>query len=194
VFVLGLLEEVENTFLFEQPGDEVEVCFAKLDAVIADGVGAMQIQPEIGEAAVSEDLFDNLGHGLLLKDPHVEKVIQEPQPRDHFELVSGHPVIPDVEQLGTADVAVDVALGILVEDDGDDDGFGHQRFEIQIGIWTERAQHVAERCGDALGARKALEQERVVAKWRLQPEWPVNLSCRHEMVSESGEARLGIQE
>ena len=54
VLVGVVLEEIEDAFVFEQPGDEVEIGLAVLDAVLAGLIGAGAAVGEIGKAAVRE--------------------------------------------------------------------------------------------------------------------------------------------
>ena len=70
--VLQLLEEIENTFVLHEPGDEIQVAFAELDRVFALGVGTRQPHFEIvaGQArgGIPGDAFGPGGNDFLGDD------------------------------------------------------------------------------------------------------------------------------
>ena len=80
VLFFALLEEVENAFVFEQPRDEVEIGLAVLDTVVPGLIAGLQAQLVILEAPVFENLFDDVGHGLVLEDAAIGVEGEEPEP------------------------------------------------------------------------------------------------------------------
>jgi hypothetical protein len=96
-----------------QAVDEVEVGLAVLRAVVARGVGGLQVEVKLGlaHAAADEHRGEDLGGRLLLEDAAVGALLEPPDPRDHGQLVEGvAPRVADV--LGLTHEAVDVALAL----------------------------------------------------------------------------------
>ena len=73
VLVLGMLEEIKDSFFFHQAGDEVEIGLAVLDAVLARNEVAVKPEREIRKPSLFEDLLDDIGCFLLLKNPAVAR-------------------------------------------------------------------------------------------------------------------------
>ena len=109
VLAVGVLEEVEDALLFHQPRHEVEVRLPVLDAVLALGVVAGELQLEIGEAAILEDLLDDVGRRHLLEDAAVGVAREKPQPRHDLGPVAAAAVLVLVARGESADHAVESA-------------------------------------------------------------------------------------
>ena len=78
MLIFFVLEVVVNPLLFHEPADEVEIRLAVLHAVSPGPVGSIEGFFEIREAVIAEDLLDDVGDFLLLKDPAIGGPRQEP--------------------------------------------------------------------------------------------------------------------
>ena len=155
--------------------------FAVLHAIIAGTIGAFQAGSEIGKATILKNLFHDVGNAHVLEDAAIGKQREKPEPGDHLRLVGSHAVRSVLQELHAADVAVDMAFGVLIERQREHGRLGKQALHVHIGIGRKQSQHEAERLGYALDAGEAVEQQGVVAERRLYAKWPVNL-CRWQAV------------
>src|SRR4030095_4637820 len=89
VLAVLVIEEVGDALFLEQPGDEVVVGLAILDAVLARLVGAGELEPEVRESVLAEELLDDVGDRLLLEDAAVGGAREEPEPGDDLRAIVG---------------------------------------------------------------------------------------------------------
>ena len=109
VLAVLVLEVVIDSFFFHQPRNEIEVRLPILHAIIARDEIAVEPKFEILKSEVPENLLDDVGNFLVLKDPAIGRTCQEPEPRHHFRAISSEP--PILRALReAADEAVPVAL------------------------------------------------------------------------------------
>jgi len=75
-----MLEEVVDAVLLHQPAHEVHVGLAVLNAIFELRTRTLfgQFGFIVGEAAFVEDLFDDVGRLLVLKDPAIGGSRQQP--------------------------------------------------------------------------------------------------------------------
>src|SRR5215471_19023505 len=72
-------EEV-NPFLFHETADEIEIRLAILHDELPARVRPREGEFEIGEAVAPEDLFEDVGHRLVLKDAAIGGAAEKPEP------------------------------------------------------------------------------------------------------------------
>src|SRR4051812_8425783 len=75
-----MFEEIKNSFMFHQAGDEVQGRLAVLDAVIALRIRFPQVETKVLAAILLEVRLEDLRPALLLEDPAVRRARQEPEP------------------------------------------------------------------------------------------------------------------
>src|SRR5262245_11893875 len=75
-------EEIENAFLFHEPGGEGEVAFAVLHAVVSRV--KLPLQAAVIDVHPDEDLLQDVRDGLVLEDPALRPASEEPQVGDDF--------------------------------------------------------------------------------------------------------------
>src|ERR1700730_13851411 len=80
VLALLMTEEVVNSFLFHQARNKIECRLPVLHAVRPGLVLTGELQLIVGEPELVEDLLDNFGYTLFLKDAAVGGACKEPQP------------------------------------------------------------------------------------------------------------------
>ena len=75
-----VLEEIVDAVLFHQPGHKTEVCLTVLHAVFKLGTRTLfgQLKFVIGKAAVVENLLDDVGGLLVLKDAAIGGARKQP--------------------------------------------------------------------------------------------------------------------
>ena len=171
-----MLEIVKNPFLLQQPGNEIEVRFAVLDAVFHGLVRTLGVVPEIAEAPVPKDLLYDVGNALILKDTAIGKEMQKPDPRRHLDLVGGQAVIAGPKEFHAPDIAVNVTNLIVQQDDGQHHRLLQKPNDVDVRALSQYSQYVVVGRGNALGTDEALEQQRIIPERALQPEWAVDLS------------------
>jgi hypothetical protein len=177
VLVGAVLEEVEDAVLLHQTGDESEVGFAVLHAVVARGVLAEQVEAKaLGrETGPRQHLLQDVGGGEVLKDAAVMAVLQAPDPRHELGLV-------ELEMARLADVlegrdhARDEAWRLepadledprLVDDGGEVD---LPAGELEVELEQARQALAPEESQDPqlTAARRLKSEERLVAEERAE--------------------------
>ena len=179
VLVFRLLEKVEDALVFHQARDEVEIGLAVLHAVLPRIVRALQVEPVVGIAAVAEDLLDDVGDRLVLKNAGVVEVSQEREPGHQLQLIGRLAVFAVFEQLDSVDQRVDMAFRLVVQLEGQHRRLHQQTLHVDVRIVGERLDVEPVRPGDALVAGEAFDQKGVVPERSLQTKWTVGLCCRH---------------
>jgi len=71
VLAIGMFEEIEDAFFLHQPGDEIEVGFPVLDAIVALGITLRQFELEIAATPVAKNVLNNIGNDFLLENPTI---------------------------------------------------------------------------------------------------------------------------
>ena len=90
VGLVGVREEVVDPFLFHQPAGEGEVRFAILDAVVVRRVLAAELE---GDVEALKHLGEDLRHALLLEDPRLHVLRQQPDLRDQLQTIRNEVLI-----------------------------------------------------------------------------------------------------
>ena len=167
VLAVLVLEEIIDAFVFHQAADEVEIRLAVLHAVVPGGVRAAQRIPEIREALVAEDLFDDVGHRLALEDAAVRRARQEPQPGHEGRAVAAASAVGRGLH-EAADVAVEVARRFAVEQvQADRRVAADHGVEVQVGVFAGEVHVDLEQPAELLGDRGADDQHLVLAQRRV---------------------------
>lgn len=75
-----MLEEVIDAVLFHQSANKIQIGLAVLNAIFELRAGTFlgQLRLVIGEAAIVEDLFDDVGRLLVLEYPAIGGSRQQP--------------------------------------------------------------------------------------------------------------------
>ncbi len=163
VLAVRVLEEVVNALLFHQPGHEIEVRFAVLDAVLALGITLRAAQVERRTLHRLEHGFDDFEHRLVLEDLAVAGEREEPEPG--YELGAVVREVAVRAELDEAiDDAVDDALVAAAQVDGDGRVLAQDGGRIDGGVLGEQIELERERPRDRLGAREAREEEDVLSE------------------------------
>src|SRR6185369_14927169 len=68
VLVGIVFKEIEDAFVFEETGDEIEIGLAILDGVLAGLISSAEAVGVVGETAIGEYLLDDVRYRLVLKD------------------------------------------------------------------------------------------------------------------------------
>ncbi|NJZ80393.1 hypothetical protein GO302_04233 [Ralstonia solanacearum] len=177
-----VLEEVEQPFLGQQAGDEVEIAFFVLrdDAAARVHRGiAQRPAPRRRQAAlavvVAEQAVDHFDHRLVLEQEAVAPVAQEGQPGFDHQPVA-HQAAVGAQLLEPRDVAMErpqraaALLGQQVEPDG----LPQQARRIEIGVIRQRGQLQPEAAiVEMLGGVQPLGQQRVRPERRVQAQQPI---------------------
>src|SRR4030095_10026909 len=115
----------------------MHIGLAVLHTVRTRLIASSELQLVIAISQVAKDLSDDVGHGLVLKNPTIGGTRQVPEPRDEHRLVAIEPVLhiplvhATLEEL--AYTAMDVARPILcLQVDGG--GFAQQGAKRNRGI------------------------------------------------------------
>lgn len=87
MFAILMLEVIVDSLLLHQPAHEVEIGFTILDTVFPLGVGGAEFEFVITKPKMLEDIFNDVGHGHVLKDAAVGRAREKPQPRDDGRLI-----------------------------------------------------------------------------------------------------------
>ena len=82
-----MLEEIIDAVGLHQPADEIEIRLAVLHAIFERRRRAGGLVTKIGEAAVGEDLLDDVDRRLLREDLAVRGPREQPEPGPQHELV-----------------------------------------------------------------------------------------------------------
>ena len=109
-----VLEEIIDAVLFHQPAHEIEVGLTVLHAVFQLWTRALfgQLGFVIGEAAVVENLLDDIGRLLVLKYPAIGGPREQPQPRPKDEAIAVI-VVLHAKPLRLDENAVELALLVV---------------------------------------------------------------------------------
>ena len=161
VLVPGVLEEVEESLLLEEAGDENQVGLAVLDALPPLLVAFRE--PEFvsirGDIVVLEDLPDDLDDGFLLEDAAVLVEHREPDRGHHFCLVQIKPaVFPGEHEL--TDDAVKISIPAVAHHGQEARLLDHVR-GLDLILADQRETDI-ERRRDLLRGMEALDGDPVV--------------------------------
>ena len=107
VLPVHMLEEVVDALQLEQTIDEVEIGLPILHAIGPLPVAAGETILEVREAQLAEDLLDDVGDFLVLKDSAVRGPREEPEPRDQGRAV---------KRIGSVEAKVGEAAHVPVEE------------------------------------------------------------------------------
>ena len=163
VLVLLVLEEVQDSILFHEPGDEVEIRFAILDAIVPRLETPLEHELEIAEPEVSEDLRNDVGDGHPLEDAAIRGARQEPEPGHHFGPIIGEALI--TAALGeAADEAVDIAIAAVGQSDRQRHLLADDVVKGDRGVFREQIQVKAEELRNPFMAREPLQEQNVPAQ------------------------------
>ncbi len=173
VFFHRLLEEVEDTLFLEQPGNEIQVAFAILHGVFPGRQRSLNVEPEIGEAAIRKNLFHNLLRILVLENTAIGEQRKEPDPGYDFGLVRHQAVFAAFHLRNAADVSVNVPLVSVGQGDRQNDRLFQQCLQIQRRILRKHFDHIVERPRYGFVALKAFEQQDIVAQRGFDTVRPV---------------------
>ena len=168
VALLGVLEVVENPFLFHQPAGELEIGFAVLHAIIARIVGAFDVV--LVEVDAGQHFGEDVGHAEMLENAavHVSRELREG--RQHFgpiadEIGSGFRRM-DFHSLADAEHdAVEIARVFVGNVEPHAGVLPQQLVERQrvVGLGQHRQRHV-KRARQPFADRELLQQQLVVAQ------------------------------
>ncbi len=179
-----VLEEIEQPFLGQQAGGEIEIAFFVLrdDAAARVHRGIVQRPaPRRRQAAlavvVAEQAVDHLDDRHVLEQETVAPVAQESQPRFDHQPVAHQPTV-GAQLLEPRDVAMErpqraaAQLGQQIEPDG----LPQQARRVEIGVAGQRRQLQPETAlVQVFGGVQPLGQQRVRPERRFQAQQPVSL-------------------
>ena len=77
-----------NPFLFHQPADEVEIGLAILNAVFPLWITRRQGVFDIGDSTLLQNLLNDIGNFLVLKNPAISAARKKPKLRDDLSVVA----------------------------------------------------------------------------------------------------------
>src|ERR1035441_8155701 len=134
-----MLEVVTDAFFFHQAGDEIEIGFAVLHAVVAGDKIAVETKLEIGEAEILEYFLDDVGSFLVLEDAAIGGAGQEPEPGDHLRAVGGQTaVLPSLGEAAHEAVPVAPPAGRVV--DAQRDALAYDVLELDRVVFRQEVQ------------------------------------------------------
>ena len=152
-----VLEEVHDAFVLEQALHEAQVALVVLDAIFPLRIGRLQALLELGLGIFGEDRLDDLDHGLLLEDPAVRGVAQEPEPGPDDRLVAGKPLLharqPEIRAL-----AAEPALRLVLRLDRD--RLAEHRHRVDIDVLADEGDRVGVAGADLVVPFEAREDQR----------------------------------
>src|ERR1700676_4036806 len=161
VLVLFVLEEIVDAVLFHEARDKIEVRLAVLHAIFALLKVTLQRIAEIPEAAILEDLGDDVRDGHILKDAAISSSGEKPEPRNNFGVVVSETLVHSGLR-EAADVAVQIAFAAIGESKRDANLLANNFGEINGGVFGKELGGDAEKPGDAFLRGKTMEQEHVL--------------------------------
>ncbi|CRM74976.1 hypothetical protein [Pseudomonas sp. 58 R 3] len=148
VAVGAVFEGVEQAFFGGEAGDEVEVGFAGLYAVLAGLVFEADFAADIGQFLLGQQAGDDVGHGLGLEDAPVGAQVETLQGRFDHGGVAGA-AKTGVALLEQADQPVDVTYRGVVAPDGEHGGQVEHAIEVDSRVVTNQLQFQFEGLGEA---------------------------------------------
>ncbi|MGY4487146.1 hypothetical protein ACVWWR_006337 [Bradyrhizobium sp. LM3.2] len=168
MFAALVLEEVVDAVLFHQPAHEIHVSLAVLNAIFELRTGPLfgQFGFIIGEAAFVEDLLDDVGRFLVLKDPTIGGPRQQPKPRPQHDPVA-EIVVVYPEPLGLRQNATELAL-LFMQLYGQRTLLTNGSVEVEVGILTETLDAILEQFTETFRAFESGKNQNVFAKRRLE--------------------------
>src|ERR1017187_6925151 len=163
VLVLVVLEKVKNAVLFHQAGDEVEIGFAILNAILAGRVAALQRIFEVFEPQSLEDLGDDIGHRHLLKNAAIRGARQEPEPGNQFGAVMCKTIVTAALR-ETAQVAVEISQAAVAQVERDAGRLAYNVVKRDRAVLRQQLEIEAEQSRNGFLAHHTLEQENVFSQ------------------------------
>src|SRR6516162_9804563 len=103
-----MFEKVKDAFFLHEPGDEVEIGLAVLDAVLTLNEVSVQLELEVAETEVLKDLFNDVGSLLVLEDAAIGGSGEEPEPGNHHGVIFGQTGL-EMSLRKAADEAIPIA-------------------------------------------------------------------------------------
>src|SRR5262249_19971018 len=147
MFAILMFEVIADAFFFHQPGNEIEVCLAILHAIIARREISIQPKFEILKLQVRENLLDDVGDGLVLKNPAIGGARQEPQPRNHLRSVGREaPILRALRE--SIDEPIPVTLGAVRIKDAQRDVLSNQVLKLDRVILRQQIEIEVEQLRD----------------------------------------------
>jgi hypothetical protein len=127
-----MFKEIEDALLLTKTGDEVEVGFTILDAVLPFRIFSLQpeIEPVACDATLLKNLFDDVLDLLILEDPAVLLQGQKPEGGNHLSLIEIEPSLASILDKLTED-PMKVAI-ILFPEQGEEGFFSHHLIEVDL--------------------------------------------------------------
>ena len=167
VLVVGMLEEIIDAVFLHQPADEIEIRLAILHAIFERRRRAGGRVAEVGEAAVGEDLLDDVDRRLLREDLAVRGPRQQPEPGPQHELVE----IEVLLRSGPARLghhAVEVALLVVLRHERDGRAEPSAEAKSRPPCSADRLDAELEQLAQALDRAELRQGESVFAERRRQ--------------------------
>ena len=185
VLFLLVFEKVKNPLFLEEPGDEIEIGFPVLDRIFPGLVRSAEAKTHIVQGMLAEKGLDDLRHSLVLEDPAVGGLGQQPEPGNQGGGIECIPhfdgLVPSAASLAEAgNHAVEAALPAVGQFDGDRDVLADDLIEGDGVVLRDQPKFKAEKAGDALGSAKACKEQYISPQGRVDGKWPVFLGGAHE--------------
>src|SRR5260370_18096341 len=161
VRIVGVVEEIIDSFFLHQAADEVEIGFAVLDTIIALVVGGLDF---VVDFMSFMNLVNDLRHGEMLENSAANFFGEQPNLGDNLRAIPDKPLF--AWALAEArDQPVEVALLPVELMHLDGHGLTENLLETHIGWhFGEEVQLEVEKLGDGLLASQAGDEQKIFAQ------------------------------
>jgi hypothetical protein len=180
---VGMLKEIIDPFFFHQAAREIEIGFAVLNAILAVFVLTVEL---IGTVKPAQYLFQNIRHGLLLKNPAPSLARQKPYLWDNFCIEDRKSFIAVAfRKVRTNSVEIAPIRTPVRPEDGDLQGdfVAHDLAEINGGrILRDECKIKRKQGANVFDTTEPRDQEIVFAQWGGNLQQAIGLSkVRHSL-------------
>jgi len=178
VLAFLVLKIIVDTFFFHQPRNEVEIRLAVLNAIVTRSETAVKAKLEILKPEVRENLLDDIGSFLVLKDPAIGRTRQEPQPRYHLGAIGSQAAALRALRK-SADETVPVALGAVRIENTQGDVLSDDIVEVDRIALRQQIEVEMEELRDRFDAVEAPQQQCVLAEGSRDCDATIDLRVSH---------------